>query len=100
MIQIINVDCFLIGRLSFTLVLQMSNILIQKNKEAVIYLAGSNNYVISRVLWCAEKFLLIITQWKHNEFCGQPGHDVIFKATKGYRSLLGLRESNCKLQGI
>lgn len=49
-IQIIKVDHFSVGRLSLTLVLQMSNILVQKNKKAIIYLAGSNNYVISGVL--------------------------------------------------
>lgn len=60
-IQIINVDHFYIERLSLILVLQMSNILVQKNKEVIIYLAGGNNYVISGVLSCAENFLLIIT---------------------------------------
>lgn len=92
-------DHFSTGRLSLTLFLQMSNTLAPKKpKEAIIYLAGSNNYVISWVLWCAENFLLIITQWKHNEFCGQPGRNVILKAANGYGSWLGLRESNCNLQ--
>jgi len=72
----------------------------KKKPEAIIYLPGSNNYVISVVLSCAENFLLIITQWKHNEFCGQPGHNVILKAVNRYGSRLGLRESNCKLQGV
>lgn len=76
-----NVDNFSIRNLSLILFLQISNIHVQKKKkEAIIYVAGSNNYVIGGVLQCSENFLLIITQWKHNEFCGQPGHNVILKS--------------------
>lgn len=36
--------------------------------------------------FCAENFLLIINQWKHSEFCGQPGHNGILKAASSFRS--------------